>query len=176
MSKNLAVPHPVPEDKDSRRRLFNLVYTYGSPVFGLCDVYAYETERTAVNLDIQCSEAVLALVRGESLEAALACIQDVDVRCEPREHRAAPLVRAALAALPPFGPFAERLELYNNVFEMHRAFAEFDNLPFPPLAAAVHELVVNPDATPRHPDRDLENELGRLHFLARRGTGGTLTA
>lgn len=167
---------PVAEDKNSRRRLFNLTFTYGSPVFALCDTYAHETERTGVNLDKQCGEAVIALVQGESLEAALACIRDVDVWGEPREHRAVPAVRAALAALPPFGPFAEQLELYNNVFDVYRAFAEFDDLPFPPLAAAVHELVVNPDATPRYPDRDLEDELRRLHAQVRRGTGDALTA
>lgn len=175
MSKNLALPHPVSEDEESRRRLFYLTLTYGAPVFGLCVVYAYETERTGVNLDMQCSKAVLALVRGESLEAALACIHD-DAQGGLHGHRGAPVVRAALAALPPFGPFGQRLELYNNVFDMHRAFAPFSDVPFEPLAAAVHELVVNPDATPRYPDRDLEDELRRLHFQASRGTGVTLTA
>jgi hypothetical protein len=70
------------------------VEDFGAPIFLLCDVHATETLRSGIDLDMQAFDAVISRMRGEPLEVAQGMIDE--------RHRAAPIVRRALAELPAY--------------------------------------------------------------------------
>lgn len=161
-----------------------MVETYAAPALHECDMAAHlYSSEYRVDLDQYVYNAVDALSRGETLEAALACIRDENVRGEYEKHPHADHVRAAFAALPPYGEFMARAEAYEPIFEHWYAVnaRRPHDLELPPVAAAVHALVQDPDATPwlpgHEPDwRDLGDELQRLHGRVRGESGAGLGA
>lgn len=161
-----------------------MVETYAAPAFAECDMASFlYSPDYLVDLDKYVYDAVDALSQGKTLEAALACIKDENVRGEYEKHPAADKVRAAFAALPPYGEFMSRAERYEPIFDYWRILSARrpHDLELPPVAAAVHALVQDPDATPWFPKseadwRDLWGELQRLHAQVRGDTGAALSA